>query len=105
MKAEDMLQFVADDCDDGIIGKLPAVFCVRSGEEAAEQGAIRRGAVRKFIVDESCGQQAFTLAAGDEKSEAGGKRSPDFIIVTKANGDGGAVADSGEFGGELGAAS
>ncbi len=34
-KAEDLLQFGADDGGDGVVGKLPDIFGARSGEEAA----------------------------------------------------------------------
>ena len=102
-EAEYLLQFVADDGDDGVVGKLPDAFRSRSGEEAAQQGAIFGGAVRKFVVDESRGQQAFAFTAGNEKSKAGWERLADFAIVTEADGDGGTVADGGEFGGESGA--
>ena len=64
-EAEDLLEFVADDGDDGIVGKLPDVFGVCSGEKAAEKSAIVGGAVREFVVDEGCGQQAFAFAARD----------------------------------------
>ena len=46
-----------------------------AGEEAAEQGAIVGGAVGKFVVNESRGQQTVAFAARDEKSEAGWERS------------------------------
>jgi hypothetical protein len=102
-EAEDLLQFGANDGDDGVVGKLPDVFGAGSGEEAAQQGAVRGGAVGEFVVDESGGQQAFAFTARDEKSEAGRERLADFAIVAETNGDGRAVADAGEFGGELGA--
>ena len=70
-ETEDLLQFVADDGDDGVVGKLPDAFRSRSGEEAAQQGAIFGGAVGELVVDERRGQQAFAFAAGHEKSEAG----------------------------------
>ena len=103
-QAKDLLQFVADDGDDCIVGKLPDIFGVRSGEEAAEQGAIFGSAVGEFVVDESRCEQALAFAARDEKSEAGRKRLADVAIVAEAHGDGRAVADGGKFGGELGAA-
>ena len=103
-EAEDLLQFVADYGDDGVVGELPDIFRVRSGEEAAQQGAIFGGAVGELVVDEGCGQQALAFAAGHEKSEAGWERLADFAIVAEADGDGRAVGDGGEFGGEFGAA-
>jgi len=35
--SEDLLQFVADDGDDGVVGELPDVFRARSGKETAQQ--------------------------------------------------------------------
>ena len=104
-KAEDLLQFVANHSDDGVIGKPAHVFGARSGEEAAQQGAIFRGAVRKFVVHESRGQQAFAFAARNEKSKTGRERLADLATVAEANRDGRAVADGGEFRGKLWAAS
>ncbi len=72
-ETEDLLQLLADDGDDGIVGRLPDVFGARSGEEAAQQGAIVRSAMRKFVMYERCGQQALAFAARNEKSEAGRK--------------------------------
>ncbi len=34
-EAEDLLQFGANDGGDSVVGKLPDIFCGRSGEEAA----------------------------------------------------------------------
>ena len=62
------------------------------------QGAISRSAVREFVVNESCGQEAFAFTAGDEKSEARRERLADFAIVGEADGDGRAVGDGGELG-------
>ena len=103
-EAEDLLQFVADDGDDGIVGKLPEVFGVRSGEEAAQKGAILWGSVGKFIVNESGGQQALAFATRDEKSEAGRERLADFAVIAEADSDRGAVANCGKFGRKFGAA-
>jgi len=104
-EADDLLQFGANDGDDGVVGKLPNVFGAGSGEKATEKSAVRRGAVREFVVDERGGQQAFAFTARDEKSETGRERLADVAIVAETNGDGRAVADAGEFGGELGTAS
>jgi len=94
-EAEDLLQFVADYRDDGVVRESPDAFCVRSGEEAAEQGSIGRGAVGELVVDESCGQEALAFTAGDEKSEAGRERLADVAIVAEAYGDGRGVGDGG----------
>ena len=54
-QAQDLLEFAAHDGNDGVVGKVPEVCSVRSGEETAEQGAIVGSAVGKFVVDESGG--------------------------------------------------
>ena len=43
--------------------------------------------MREFVVHECGGEQAFAFAAGDEKSEAGGKRLADITVVAEAYGD------------------
>jgi len=54
-EAQDLLQFVADYGDDGVVGKLPDIFCVRSPEEAPQKGAVLGGTVGELVVDEGCG--------------------------------------------------
>src|ERR1035441_5723317 len=103
-EAEDLVQFVADYRDDGVAGKLPDIFRVRSGEEAAQKGAVFGGAVGELVVNEGRGQQALAFTAGHEKSEAGWKCLADVAIVAEADGNGRAVANAGEFGREFGAA-
>jgi len=103
-EADDLLQFRAHNRDDGLVGKLPYIFGTRSGEEATEKSAIFGSAVRKFVVDECRGEQAFAFTARDEKSKTGRQRLADLAIVAEADGDGRAVADGGKFGGKLGTA-
>ena len=43
-EAEDLLQFISNDGDDGVVGKLPDVFGIRSGKGAAQQTARSSGA-------------------------------------------------------------
>ncbi len=54
-EAENLLQFVANNRDDGVIGEIPELFSILSGEETAQQGAVAGGTMWKFVVDESCG--------------------------------------------------
>jgi hypothetical protein len=91
-EAQDLLQFVPDHGDDGVVGFVPDVFCVRSGEEAAQKGAVLGSAVGELVVNEGCGQQALAFAAGHEESEAGRERLTDFAIIAEADGDGRTVA-------------
>src|ERR1700733_5312189 len=86
-QAENLLRFISNDGDDGVIGKLPDVFGIRSGEGAAEDGAIFGGAVREFVVNEGRGEQLLAFAARHEEAEAGRKRPPDATIIAEANGD------------------
>src|SRR5579863_4788511 len=55
VQTENLLQFVADDRDDFLVGKIPDILRVASGKEATEQSAVLRRAVRKFVVDEGGG--------------------------------------------------
>src|SRR5580704_4204217 len=72
-KAEDLLQVVADCGDDGVVGKLPDAFGVRSGEEAAEQGAIPGGAVGELIVDECRAYRRLPSLRGTRNPKPGGR--------------------------------
>ena len=103
-ESEDLLQLVADHGNDGVVGKRPEVFGVRSGKEATEQCAIFWRAARELVVDEGCGQQTLAFAARDEESEAGREGLADLAVVAEADSYGGCVVDGGKFGGELGAA-
>src|ERR1700691_3860292 len=103
-EAEDLLQFVADCGDDGVIGELPDVVGVGAREEAAQQGAVVGGAMGEFVVNEGRGQQPLAFAAGYQKAEAGWERLAYVAVVAQADGDGRAVADGGKFGGKSGAA-
>jgi hypothetical protein len=97
-EAEDLLQFVADYGNDGVVGELPDIFRVGAGEETAEQGAILRGAVGELVVNECRGQQALAFGARHEKSEAGRELLADVAIIAEADGDRRAVTNAGEFG-------
>ena len=85
---DDRDQFVAHDGEDLIVGGIEDRLVAGSAEEAADQGAIVRGAMRKFIVNESCGQHAVAGAAGDKKSKAGRQRAANGFIVAERHGDG-----------------
>ena len=54
-EAENLLQFVANDGDDGVMGELPDIFGVRSGEEATQEGAVSGSTVRELVVNEGRG--------------------------------------------------
>src|ERR1700733_15730115 len=88
-EADDLMQFGANDGDDGVVGKIPDIFCVRSGEEAAQQGAVFGRAMRKFIVDKGGGEEAFAFAARNKEAEAGRERLANLASVAETTRVGG----------------
>ena len=55
LRTQDLLQFVAHDSNDLLIGKRPHIFRVPSREKATQQGAVVGSAMRKLVVHKSRG--------------------------------------------------
>ena len=87
-QAEDLLQFVAHDADDVIVGERPNVFSIHASKKAAQERAVLGSAMGEFVVNESRSQQLLSFTAWDKESEARWKRLTDSAIVTEADGDG-----------------
>ena len=84
---------------DFVVGLIEDFGIACAAEEAADQGTVFGGAVRKFVMEEGHCQQALAFAAGKKKSEAGGKAVADLPIVGEGDGDGRSVFDGAESAG------
>ena len=65
------MQFSPYDAQDVIVPEFKYGLVATASEEAAQQGPIFGGTMRKLIVDESGGEHALAFAAGYEKTETG----------------------------------
>ena len=63
-------KFLAHDAQDFFIRQLQHLLIAAASEEAAQQRAVFRSTMRKFVVHESRGQHALAFAARHQKSEA-----------------------------------
>src|SRR5579864_262083 len=102
-QAENLLQFVADDAYDLLVGERPDVFRIPSSKETPEQRPILGSAMRKFVVNKSCSQQLLAFAAGNKESEPWRERFANIAVISETDGNGRAVLDGGEFGRKVGA--
>ena len=81
--AKDLTQIVADNSQNLIFAVLQDLFVACTSEKAADESAILRGPVGKFVVNESRGQDATARAARNQKSEARWKSAADFFAVAE----------------------
>src|SRR5258708_22487576 len=86
MKAENLPQFIANNLHNFFSARLHDLFVTRAAEKAANERAILRRSMRKFIVDEGARKHTSAFAARHEQSEDRRKRGPHFFVVTKRDG-------------------
>ena len=104
IEGDDLAQFVANDLENLIFGRVEDLLVARAAEKAADDGAIFRSAVRKLVVNESGGEHAVAGAARNQKSEAGRKRAAHFFVVAERDRDRRAVVDLAKFAGRFSSA-
>ena len=84
--ANDLPQFVANDFENFFFARFEDLLVARAAEKAADEGAIFRCTMRKFVVDEGGREHTMAFTARHQESEAWWKRAPHFFVVTERDG-------------------
>src|ERR1700756_5333067 len=96
-----LVKLFANNADKFFVRRLQNLFITRPANEAAEQCAIIRSAMRELVMYERGSEHASAFAARDEESEPRRKSVADLPIVAEIYGDGRSVLYASEFGREF----
>ena len=81
LQSQNLLQFVADDSNNLIVGESPDIFRILSSKKASQQGAVFRSAIGEFVVHKSCRQQSLPSLRGTRNPKPGERDLADISIV------------------------